>query len=78
MLVVLSAGGGGGVSVGKMNFGTSFAPRSPTSSHPDIIAIKLGLYSTVLVSVPRLHCKALLSMKALPFLRPTMQIGLVQ
>ena len=48
-------------------------------SHPDIIAIKLGFYSTVLVSVPRLHCKAaLLSMKALFFLCPTMQIGLVQ
>ena len=42
-------------------------------SHPDIIAIKLGFYSTVLVSVLRLHCKAaLLSMKALFFLCPTM------
>ena len=48
-------------------------------SHPDIIAIKFGFYSTVFVSVPRLHCKAaLLSMKALFFLCPTMQIGLVQ
>ena len=40
-------------------------PRSQT----DIIAIKLGFHSTVLVSVPRLHCKTLFSM---------MQIGLVQ
>ena len=48
-------------------------------SDPDIITIKLGFYSTVLVSVPRLHCKAaLFSMKALFFLCPTMQIGLVQ
>ena len=28
------AGGGGGGSVGRMNFGTSFAPRSPTSFAP--------------------------------------------
>ena len=47
-------------------------------SHPDIIAIEVGFHSTVLVSVPRLHCKTLLSMKALLFLCPTMQIGLVQ
>ena len=30
----VGAGGGGGGSVGRMNFGTSFAPRSPTSFAP--------------------------------------------
>jgi len=58
---------GGGGSVGKMNFGTSFAPRSPTSfahnacccpamqiSH---IQAKLHKYWVLLLSVPRVHCK---------------------
>ena len=64
--------------VGWISVPRSHLVRLPRS-HPDIIAIKLGFYSTVLVSVPRLHCKAaLLSMKALFFLCPTMQIGLVQ
>ena len=34
LLVLVGAGGGGGGSVGRMNFGTSFAPRSPTSFAP--------------------------------------------
>ena len=34
LLVRVGAGGGGGGSVGRMNFGTSFAPRSPTSFAP--------------------------------------------
>ena len=36
-------------------------------SHPDIIAIKVGFYSTVLVSVPGLHCKALYQWKHCSF-----------
>ena len=32
--MLVGAGGGGGGFVGRMNFGTSFAPRSPTSFAP--------------------------------------------
>jgi len=45
------AGGGGGGSVGGMNFGTRSHLVCLPRSHPDIIAIKLEFYSTVLVSV---------------------------
>ena len=75
LLVLVGEGGGGGGFVGRMNFGTSFAPRSPTSFAPrhNCNKVRVSFYC-----VPRLHCKALLSMKALLFLCPTMQIGLVQ
>ena len=78
LLARVGAAGGGGGSVGRMNFGTSFAPRSPTSFAPRHNCNKVRVLFYVLVSVPRFHCKALLSMKALFFLCPTMQIGLVQ
>ena len=63
------AGGGGGGSVGGMNFGTSFAPRSPTSFAPRhncnkvrVLFYCIGLHDTywvLLLSVPRVHCKVL-------------------
>ena len=63
------AGGGGGGSVGGMNFGTSFAPRSPTSFAPRhncnkarVLFYCFGLrdkYWVLLLSVPRVHCKVL-------------------
>ena len=70
----VGAGGGGGGSVGRMDFGTSFAPRSPTSFAPrhncnkvrvysspchDYIAKRCYQCSSYKVSVPRLHCKVL-------------------
>ena len=83
------AGGGGGGSVGGMNFGTSFAPRSPTSFAPRhscnevrVFFCCIGLRDTYWVlffSVPRVHCKVLQKSGTghCIFLLLTMQIGLI-
>ena len=84
------AGGGGGGSVGGMNFGTSFAPRSPTSFAPRhncnkvrVLFYFIGLrdkYWVLLLSVPRVHCKVLQTSETEHcfFLLITMQIGLIE
>ena len=81
--------GGGGGSVGGMNFGTSFAPRSPTSFAPRhncnkvrVLFYCIGFrdkYWVLLLSVPRVHCKVLQksSTEHCFFLLLTMQIGLI-
>ena len=83
------AGGGGGGSVGGMNFGTSFAPPSPTSFAPRHNCNKVralfycigirGKYWVLLLSVPRVHCKVLekSGTEHCFFLLLTMQIGLI-
>ena len=84
------AGGGGGGSVGGMSFGTSFAPRSPTSFAPRhncnkvrVLFYCIGLrdkYWVLLLSVPRVHCKVLQKSgtEHCFFLLITMQIGLIE
>ena len=83
------AGWGGGGSVVEMNFGTSFAPSSPTSFAPRhncnkvrVLFYCIGLrdkYWVLLLSVPRVHCKGLQKSgtEHCFFLLLTMQIGLI-
>ena len=66
MLLVLVGGGGG--SVGKMNFGTSFAPRLPTSFAPRHNCNKGRVLFYCIGPRARITLQSAVSMKALFFL----------